>query len=180
MSSERKQYLWAAVPLIVGLALAVIAVLGSHASAADNDGCQGHQHTLAGHMKWDGDLWRADDIPDWAVVKHRHYVACAKSPAHRKAMKKRWKRIKESLLPENHDLWIRIGRCEQPGDGYMGVNWSFDGATFQGGLGIWYGNWDSLKPRGYPADAGQADWRQQMEVANRLAANYGFSAWGCY
>lgn len=179
MSSERKQYLWAAVPLIVGFALAVIAVLGSHASAADN-GCQGHQHTLAGHMKWDDDLWRADDIPDWAVVKHRHYVACAKSPAHREAIKQRWKRIKASLLPENHDLWIRIGRCEQPGDGYMGVNWSFDGATYQGGLGIWAGNWDSLKPRGYPADAGQADWRQQMEVANRLAANYGFGAWGCY
>jgi hypothetical protein len=42
------------------------------------------------------------------------------------------------------------------------------------------GNWDSLKPAGYPADAGQASWRQQMKVANILAGIYGFSAWGCY
>lgn len=180
MFSNRKQYLWAALPLILAVALAVIAVLASNSSAANNDGCDGHQHTLAGHMKWDGDLWRADDIPDWAVVKHQHYVACAKSPTHREAMRQRWKRIKDSLLPENHDLWIRIGRCEQPGNGYMGVNWSFDGATYQGGLGIYSGTWDGSKPRGYPADAGQATWREQMIVANRIAAAYGFTAWGCY
>src|SRR5262245_23512240 len=43
------------------------------------------------------------------------------------------------------DHWLRIGRCEQPGDGYGGVDWSASGRTghghFQGGLGISSGLW---------------------------------------
>lgn len=82
-------------------------------------------------------------------------------------------------LPANHDLWVRIGRCEQPGNGYRGVNWSHHGPTYQGGLGFWYGTWQSFKVRGMPSNAGDATWRQQMWVANRLYARYGTSPWGC-
>lgn len=143
----------------------------------------GDRHSFKSHKKWTKRLVGAKGIPAKAKRRHAHYVRCPKGPNHRKIMKARWKKVKNSIvepLPANHDLWVRIGRCEQPGPGYKGVNWSFSGATYQGGLGIWYGNWDSLKPRGYPSDAGVATWREQMEVANRLAANYGFSAWGCY
>lgn len=135
-------------------------------------------HTAKGH-RWVLKLRGSTSIPHWAKVKHRHALHCAKSSNHKKAMKNQWKRVRRSILPRNHDHWVRIGRCEQPGQGYRGVHWSFGGATYQGGLGIWYGNWTSLKPRGFPSSAGQATWRQQMKVANILADRYGFSAWGC-
>lgn len=86
---------------------------------------------------------------------------------------------KKRKKPARHDLWVRIGRCEQPGRGYMGVNWSHGGPTYQGGLGFWYGTWDAFKVKGMPDNAGDATWRQQMWVANRLYARYGTSPWGC-
>lgn len=83
--------------------------------------------------------------------------------------------------PKNWRLWVRIGRCEQPGRGDWGIRWNTPSSwRYQGGLGIYAGTWDAYKPRGYPADAGQATWRQQMNVANRIAKAMGFSAWGCY
>lgn len=88
--------------------------------------------------------------------------------------------VSEARLPKNYSLWIKIGRCEQPGKGYRGIYWSHPGPRYQGGLGFYHGTWDYYKPRGYPADAGQATWRQQMRVANRVAAAVGFTAWGCY
>jgi hypothetical protein len=136
-------------------------------------------HTAQGH-RWVLKLRGSSSIPKWAKRKHKRAVRCAASPAHRKVIRSQWKRVQRSLLPENHDLWIRIGRCEQPGSGYKGVNWSHTGPTYQGGLGMWYGNWTSLKPSGFPSNAGYASWRQQMKVANKLASIYGFSAWGCY
>ena len=143
--------------------------------------CDGHGHGHAAKKhRWVLKLRGSSEIPRWAKQKHRHAVKCAKGKGHRKAMRNQWRKVKRSLLPANHDHWLRIGRCEQPGSGYGGVNWTHGGPTYQGGLGMWYGNWDSLKPAGYPADAGQATWRQQMNVANTLAARYGFSAWGCY
>lgn len=88
-------------------------------------------------------------------------------------------KAKKKRLPANHDLWLRIGRCEQPGRGYGGVNWSHHGPTYQGGLGFYSGTWASFKVPGMPANAGDATWRQQMWVANRLYARYGTSPWGC-
>jgi hypothetical protein len=48
-----------------------------------------------------------------------------------------------SLIMEDH--WLRIGRCEQPGTGFGGIDWYADGWTsvghFQGGLGISKGMW---------------------------------------
>lgn len=83
-------------------------------------------------------------------------------------------------LPANYKLWIAIGRCEQPGKGAWGVRWSHPGPSYQGGLGFYHATWDGYKPRGYPADAGQATWRQQMTVANIVARRVGFSAWSCW
>lgn len=80
--------------------------------------------------------------------------------------------------PANHDLWVKVGKCEQPGDGYKGVNWSHHGPAYQGGLGFAASSWDAYKPKGYPDNAGDATWRQQMIVANRLWARAGWG-WGC-
>lgn len=88
-------------------------------------------------------------------------------------------KAKKKKKPANHDLWVRIGRCEQPGRGYMGVNWSHRGPTYMGGLGFWYGTWASFKESWMPSNAGDASWRAQMIVANKLYARYGVSPWGC-
>ena len=81
-------------------------------------------------------------------------------------------------LPANHDLWLKVGRCEQPGKGYGGVNWSHHGPRYEGGLGFAKSSFDAYKPRGYPDNAGDATWRQQMITANRLWARAGWG-WGC-
>jgi hypothetical protein len=85
----------------------------------------------------------------------------------------------EAKLPPRHNLWVKIGRCEQPGRGYKGINWSHKGPTYQGGLGFWYGTWRQFKYPSMPKNAGFATWRQQMRVANRLYRLYGTSPWGC-
>lgn len=113
----------------------------------------------------------AKEIPTATIgvpITHAHAVA---KPVVKKKAKKR--------LPRNHDLWIRIGRCEQPGSGYRGVYWSHPGPRYQGGLGFYSGTWAAFKEPHMPANAGQATWRQQMWVANKLYARYGTSPWGC-
>jgi len=81
-------------------------------------------------------------------------------------------------LPANHELWVKVGQCEQPGNGYRGVRWSHHGPSYEGGLGFARSSWDAYKPKGYPDNAGDATWRQQMVVANRLWARAGWG-WGC-
>jgi len=143
--------------------------------------CDGHAHlhTAQQHARWTKRLFRGYSVPKWAKRKHRHAVKCAVGPSHRLAMWKRWRKVKQSILPRNHDTWVRIARCEQPGSGYKGVNWSHKGPTYQGGLGFWYGTWTSFKFPSMPSNAGYATWRQQMKVANRLYDRYGLSPWGC-
>lgn len=141
--------------------------------------CRGNVRTADQHWSWVRELQNGYDIPKWAKAKHRFNVTCAAGPNHRRVMIDRWGRVKKSILPRNHDLWIRIGRCEQPGRGYRGINWSHTGPTYQGGLGFWYGTWSGFRYRGMPSNAGYATWRQQMKVANRLYDRYGTSPWGC-
>lgn len=82
--------------------------------------------------------------------------------------------------PKRYRLWIRIGRCEQPGRQMPGrINWSHPGPTYGGGLGIYLGTWRAFRPKGFPNTPGAASWRQQMAVANRIFSRYGSSAWGC-
>lgn len=83
-------------------------------------------------------------------------------------------------MPANWQLWVKMGRCEQPGSGWRGVNWAHKGPTYQGGLGFYYRTWQGWKLPWYPSNAGYATWRQQMRVANRVARDVGFSAWSCW
>jgi hypothetical protein len=143
--------------------------------------CDGHthRHLAKTHWSWVNKLVRGYSVPNWARKKHAHNILCAAGPNHRKAMRNQWRKVKKSILPRNHDLWVRIGRCEQPGSGYKGIRWSHTGPTYQGGLGFWYGTWSGYKYPNMPSNAGYASWRQQMKVANRLLAMYGTSPWGC-
>lgn len=86
------------------------------------------------------------------------------------------------LIAIMHDHWIHIGRCEQPGNGYGGINWSADGFTsdghFQGGLGISTDAWRENNT-GLPASALQATPFEQMQVATRIYLRFGAGAWAC-
>lgn len=143
-----------------------------------DDGCPTY-YTAKEHRRWAKRFIRRHKIPRSARLRHQEIISCAAGPGHRIIMRKTWKRVRRSTLPPRHNLWIRIARCEQPGSGYRGVYWAHPGPTYQGGLGFWYGTWDSFKYRGMPDNAGQATWRQQMKVANRLYRKYGTSPWGC-
>ena len=167
--------------VIAGFVAAVILWLALRAEVEAKEviECKGDTRTAQQHWSWSKKLKGGYKIPGWAHQKHRFSVACAAGPNHRKVMQTRWKKVKRSQLPENHDLWVQIGRCEQPGSGYKGVNWSHTGPTFQGGLGFWYGTWTGFKYPNMPSNAGYATWRQQMKVANRLYRMYGTNPWGC-
>ena len=88
--------------------------------------------------------------------------------------------VAEAKMPKRWQTWVRIGRCEQPGKGAWGINWSHKGPTYQGGLGFYSGTWLAFRLKGMPSNAGYATWRQQMVVANRIFRRYGgTSPWGC-
>jgi uncharacterized protein YabE (DUF348 family) len=70
-------------------------------------------------------------------------------------------------------LWDKMARCE------TGGNWQASGATYQGGLGIWYGNWSNYGGTRFAPTAGQATKFQQIIVAERIRAEHGWRAWGC-
>lgn len=74
--------------------------------------------------------------------------------------------------------WLKIHRCEQPS------SWTV-GGTFQGGLGIYYANWDRWAgklglSRRYP-DAGMAPPAVQIMVADWAYRNESPRPyWGCF
>jgi hypothetical protein len=72
--------------------------------------------------------------------------------------------------------WWWIARCES---GSNPPNWRHNSGTYQGGLGFYRGSWDQFKPAGYPAEAYQATPWQQVVVAERIRARYGYTGWGC-
>lgn len=81
------------------------------------------------------------------------------------------------------DEWFEaLGRCEQPGSGYAGVQWDTHGPIYEGGLGFWTGTWDQYAPQvltNPPDNAGDAPWWDQIRVARYLYSLYGPSPWGC-
>lgn len=77
------------------------------------------------------------------------------------------------------EYWLAMGRCEQPGDGYGGVEWTIHGPTYEGGLGFYVSTWDHWRDATMPDNAGDASPAQQMLVADRVYDAVGASAWGC-
>jgi uncharacterized protein YabE (DUF348 family) len=80
--------------------------------------------------------------------------------------------------------WDKIAECEtgrypatHPKAGEL--KWDIIKPRYQGALGIWFGNWSSLKDKGWAKNAGNATKYQQIIVAERILADHGWGAWGC-
>jgi len=74
-------------------------------------------------------------------------------------------------------FWMRVAQCE------TGSRWGGLGSTYQGGLGIWWGNWDRwARALGLPyADAGQAPPLVQIRAADWAYRNESPRPyWGCF
>ncbi|HEV2309777.1 MAG TPA: transglycosylase family protein, partial [Acidimicrobiia bacterium] len=69
--------------------------------------------------------------------------------------------------------WDEIANCE------TGGNWSMVGPTYSGGLGIYNGTWNAFGGQQFASNPGYATREQQIIVAERIRARYGFGAWGC-
>jgi resuscitation-promoting factor RpfB len=69
--------------------------------------------------------------------------------------------------------WEEIAQCE------TGGNWSMVGSTYSGGLGIYNGTWNAFGGQQFASNPGYATREQQIIVAERIRARYGFGAWGC-
>jgi hypothetical protein len=84
-------------------------------------------------------------------------------------------------------MLVKIGQCEQPGDGWKGINWKNKiNYSFRGGLGLTNENWRVFKRKGQPEYMDQATILEQLWAAHRLAMwvkrEYGnpWLAWDCY
>jgi hypothetical protein len=84
-------------------------------------------------------------------------------------------------------MLVKIGQCEQPGKGWMGIAWRQDfNRSFKGGLGMTQTNWDDFKRKGQPKYMNKASIVEQLWAGHRLAMwvkrNYGnpWLAWDCY
>lgn len=87
--------------------------------------------------------------------------------------------VRQGLDGPTIAAWQRVASCE------TGATWSGLGATYQGGLGIWYGNWDrwarhfGLSGR-YP-DAGDAPAIVQIRLADWAYRHESPRPyWGCF
>ncbi len=70
-------------------------------------------------------------------------------------------------------LWDKMARCE------TGGNWSASGQEYQGGLGIYWRNWNHYGGRDFAPTAGQATKFEQIIVAEKIREDHGWHAWGC-
>ena len=70
-------------------------------------------------------------------------------------------------------LWDKMAHCE------TGGKWDARGPEYQGGLGIWWGNWDRFGGGEFAPSAGEATKLQQIIVAERIRERHGWHAWGC-
>jgi uncharacterized protein YabE (DUF348 family) len=69
--------------------------------------------------------------------------------------------------------WQEIANCE------TGGNWAIVAPTYSGGLGIYNGTWNEFGGQQFASNPGLATREQQIIVAERIRAKYGFGAWGC-
>jgi uncharacterized protein YabE (DUF348 family) len=70
-------------------------------------------------------------------------------------------------------LWDKMANCE------TGGNWAASGQRYQGGLGIYFQNWNHYGGRDFAPTAGQATKYEQIIVAERIREEHGWRAWGC-
>ncbi len=161
--------------------LAIATVLSLTAPA--QSGCEhpAYPEINAAHKRWVHRLYYNPWLPKKAVAKHTRLYQCAPSSAQRRAMARRWRIVKHptrGVAVPNYRTWWAVGLCEQPGPGRWGVWWSHKGGTYSGGLGFFNQSWLAFRLPGYPSNAGDATWRQQMMAAQNLWDSVGWG-WGC-
>lgn len=96
-------------------------------------------------------------------------LAQGRIPAHQQ----KWQYRYQVWMPA---VWQRLARCES---GSNPPNWRHDSGTYQGAFGFYHGSWDAFRPSSYPSNAADATPWQQLVVARRIHARFGFSGWGC-
>jgi hypothetical protein len=84
--------------------------------------------------------------------------------------------IPDTVTPVERAEWTRVAECETH------QNWTLQGATYSGGLGISNVNWSTYSyGTGFPADAGYATVDEQIMVAERIQFDppdqYGCAGW---
>jgi hypothetical protein len=73
---------------------------------------------------------------------------------------------------QREQTWDELARCESGG------NWSVVD-RYGGGLGIYLGTWQGFGGEEFASNPGYATKEQQIIVAERIYARYGFDGWGC-
>lgn len=71
----------------------------------------------------------------------------------------------DDVTPHQRAQWQLVADCEEAG------NWSYQGTTYSGGLGISRQNWDGFGGLAYAPDGGEATQDQQIMVASRIQAS---------
>jgi hypothetical protein len=73
---------------------------------------------------------------------------------------------------QREKTWDALARCESAG------NWNVVD-RYGGGLGIYIGTWRGFGGGEFASNPGYATKEQQIIVAERVYARYGFDGWGC-
>jgi hypothetical protein len=75
-------------------------------------------------------------------------------------------------LQQRIAVWDELAHCESGG------NWNVVD-RYGGGLGIYIGTWQMFNGDEFASNPGYASKVQQIIVAERIYARFGFSGWGC-
>jgi hypothetical protein len=68
----------------------------------------------------------------------------------------------DTVTPDQRAAWEQVAMCEEGGD------WSSDGPSFSGGLGITRANWDAYGGLEFAPEGADASEDQQIMVAERI------------
>ena len=86
--------------------------------------------------------------PRWPGLRHRR--------------RPRWLVPVDTVTPDQRAAWEQVAMCEEGGD------WSSDGWSFSGGLGISRANWDAYGGLEFAPEGADASEDQQIMVAERI------------
>jgi hypothetical protein len=98
-----------------------------------------------------------------ARIRHAHNVHVAEV-----------RKARAEYLTNLHDAWMvavasRVSVCEE------GLDWSFSGPVYSGGLGFLWATWDQFKTRSDPANMANATPLQQARALFALVDYYGIA-----
>ncbi len=121
----------------------------------------------------------SDEVPARAVVAAPAPRVVTRHAAQKTSAKKPVKRgpdlktiMTMRAIQQRVAVWDELARCESGGD------WNVVD-RYGGGLGIYIGTWHMFHGDEFASNPGYATKWQQIIVAERIYARYGFDGWGC-